>query len=213
MKTDALIDLLAAGPLEVRGRPVTRRLGLALAAGGLLAFGLMAGWLGVRSDLGEMMTTPAMWTKVFFVLTATAAALWVTVRLARPGVTPGAAWLVLTMPFVLIWTVAAVQISVAGPGERMDMFLGRTWAECPWRIGVLSIPTLVLNLWAMRSLAPTRLRLAGASAGLFSGALAASIYTLHCPETAAPFLGFWYVLGMLIPTAIGAALGPRLLRW
>jgi hypothetical protein len=29
----------------------------------------------------------------------------------------------------------------------------------------------------------------------------------------APFIGFWYVLGMLIPTAIGALIGPRVLRW
>jgi hypothetical protein len=39
------------------------------------------------------------------------------------------------------------------------------------------------------------------------------VYTLHCPEMTAPFLGIWYVLGMLIPTAVGAELGPSLLRW
>jgi len=36
---------------------------------------------------------------------------------------------------------------------------------------------------------------------------------LHCPELTAPFIGVWYLLGMLIPTAIGAMLGPRLMRW
>lgn len=30
---------------------------------------------------------------------------------------------------------------------------------------------------------------------------------------ATPFIATWYLLGMLIPTAIGAWLGPRLLRW
>jgi hypothetical protein len=39
------------------------------------------------------------------------------------------------------------------------------------------------------------------------------VYTLHCPELAAPFLGLWYVLGMLLPALAGAALGPWLLRW
>jgi hypothetical protein len=29
----------------------------------------------------------------------------------------------------------------------------------------------------------------------------------------APFIGVWYLLGMLIPSAVGALLGPRLLRW
>jgi hypothetical protein len=39
------------------------------------------------------------------------------------------------------------------------------------------------------------------------------VYSLHCPETAAPFVAFWYLLGISIPTAGGALLGPRLLRW
>ena len=29
----------------------------------------------------------------------------------------------------------------------------------------------------------------------------------------APFLAVWYVLGMLVPTALGALVGPRVLRW
>ena len=65
----------------------------------------------------------------------------------------------------------------------------------------------------MKELAPTRLRLAGATAGLAAGSAAALVYCLHCPELAAPFVGFWYVLGMLIPAAAGALIGPRLLRW
>jgi len=48
---------------------------------------------------------------------------------------------------------------------------------------------------------------------LLAGALGALVYALHCPETATPFLAVWYVVGMAIPTALGAILGPRLLRW
>jgi pimeloyl-ACP methyl ester carboxylesterase len=55
--------------------------------------------------------------------------------------------------------------------------------------------------------------IAGAAAGFAAGAAGALVYTLHCPEMTAPFLGIWYVLGMLIPTAVGAELGPSLLRW
>jgi hypothetical protein len=39
------------------------------------------------------------------------------------------------------------------------------------------------------------------------------VYAFHCPELAAPFLGVWYVLGMLIPAALGALIGPRVLHW
>jgi hypothetical protein len=53
--------------------------------------------------------------------------------------------------------------------------------------------------------------------GMTASALAALIPTtgvLHVnPELATPFIATWYLLGMLIPTAIGAWLGPRLLRW
>ena len=46
-----------------------------------------------------------------------------------------------------------------------------------------------------------------------AGAIAALVYALHCPEMEAPFIGVWYVAGMLIPAAAGALLGPFVLRW
>jgi hypothetical protein len=57
------------------------------------------------------------------------------------------------------------------------------------------------------------LALSGAGAGLLAGALGTLVYALHCPESAAPFIGIWYVLGIAIPTLAGAMLGPRVLRW
>jgi hypothetical protein len=78
---------------------------------------------------------------------------------------------------------------------------------------MLSLPTFVGAMWAMKGLAPTRLVLAGASAGLLAGAVGTLVYALHCPEMDAPFLATWYLLGMLIPTATGALIGPRMLRW
>jgi len=78
---------------------------------------------------------------------------------------------------------------------------------------VLSLPVFVVAIGLLRRMAPTRLRLAGAAAGFVSGAVGALVYSLHCPELAAAFLSVWYALGMLIPTVVGALLGPRLLRW
>jgi hypothetical protein len=65
----------------------------------------------------------------------------------------------------------------------------------------------------MRSLAPTRLRLAGAAAGLLASSVATIVYCLHCPEMSPAFWGVWYAMGMVMPALIGAWLGPRLLRW
>ena len=66
---------------------------------------------------------------------------------------------------------------------------------------------------ALRGLAPTRLRAAGMVAGGLAGAAAALVYAVHCNEMALPFLAVWYVLGMFVPAALGAAAGPRFLRW
>ncbi len=93
------------------------------------------------------------------------------------------------------------------------MIFGQTAGVCPFRIALISTPLFVGIFWAIRGLAPTRLRLAGAAGGFAAGSLGALVYSLHCPELAAPFLGIWYVLGIAIPTAVGAWAGPRLLRW
>ena len=76
-----------------------------------------------------------------------------------------------------------------------------------------ALPTLAATFWALRRLAPTRLTLAGAGAGLFAGAAGAFVYSFHCTEGAAPFIAIWYTLGIVLTVAIGALLGPRLLRW
>ena len=77
----------------------------------------------------------------------------------------------------------------------------------------LAIVAAVVALRGKARLAPTRLTLAGALAGLFAGGMGAFVYAFHCPETAAPFVALWYSAGILLTTALGALLGPRLLRW
>jgi hypothetical protein len=109
--------------------------------------------------------------------------------------------------------LAAAVLIRADAAQRSASFFGDTWNSCPFLIAMLSAPVFVAVVWVMRGLAPTRLRLAGAAAGLLSGAIGTMVYSVHCPEMAAPFIGFWYLLGMLIPTAVGTLLGPRLLRW
>ena len=100
-----------------------------------------------------------------------------------------------------LWLLAARVLAQADATRRAVLFFGDTWDVCPFLIALLSVPGFIAAMWAMQGLAPTRLRLAGAAAGLFAGAVATLVYCLHCPEMAAPFIGFCYVLGMLIHTA------------
>ncbi|KKO64727.1 hypothetical protein VM94_01431 [Janthinobacterium sp. KBS0711] len=215
MKTDDLIAMLASGPDVAAAPPPGMRWRAAgtLGAGLLASVALMAMLLGVRPNLEQLALLPDFWIKVGFVICLSLAAWHVSRRLCMPGAATRALPLLLAMPLLLMWALGAIILQEALPGQRAELFWGATWRSCPLLIALLSLPILAAVLRLMRQLAPTRLRLAGAAAGFAAGAMAALVYCLHCPELAASFVGFWYVLGMLAPTAIGAAIGPKVLAW
>lgn len=213
MKTDDLIVALATGAEAVNPRAPSRRMLFAAVAGVALAALLMIGMLGLNPLLAQASTAPMFWIKLAFVTATAAAAFAVALKLARPGATVRRTGVALAIPLVSLWLLAAVVLAVSAPGDRQALLFGSTWSACPLNIAVLSAPALLLSMGAMRAAAPTRPAMAGAAAGLLAGGLGATVYTLHCPELAAPFIATWYVLGMLIPAAVGAAVGGRLLRW
>ena len=213
MKTDRLVEMLATGAESVERGAAPRRFVVAIALGALGATILMTLLLGVRPDLRAAMHLPMFSVKVAFAAVLALASLLGVYQLSRPGVDSG--WIpgTLAIPILAMWTLAVVVLARAGPSQRVALLLGQTWDECPFLIALLSLPVFVALFRAMKGLAPTRLTFAGAAAGFASGALGAFVYSWHCPELEAPFIAVWYVLGILIPTAAGALLGPRLLRW
>ena len=213
MKTDDLVTLLAAGVAPVPASAVGRRFAVAMVAGITGAVLLLAVTLGVRGDLAQAAGELMFWLKPAFAACLALAGLIATERLARPGMRLGLVWAALATPVLALWLVATVMLINAAPAHRADLILGDTWKECPFNIAFISLPLFAATLWALKGLAPTRLAIAGASAGLLAGALGALVYALHCPESTAPFLAVWYVLGIAIPTLAGAVLGPRVLRW
>ena len=213
MKTDELVTLLAAGVAPVPASAVGRRFAVAMGWGLPGAVLLLVFALGVRGDLAQAAGELMFWLKPAFAACLALAALIAAERLARPGMRLGLVWAALATPLLALWLVAAVVLTNAAPADRADLIFGDTWKECPFNIAFMSLPLFAATLWAMKGLAPTRLALAGASAGLLAGALGALVYALHCPESTAPFLAVWYVLGISIPTLAGAVLGPRVLRW
>lgn len=213
MKTDDLILLLASDTVAVQPRAWRQRYALALTAGVIGAVLMMFALLGVRSDIAVVAQIPAFWVKFAFPGALAAAALLAASRLSRPGVALGHVGLGLAVPLLVIWLLGAIELVGATPAQRDVLFFGNTWASCPLYVALLSVPAFIALLWVMKTLAPTQLALAGAAAGLLAGAVGAMAYALYCPESGASFLGVWYVIGMLIPTTLGAILGPRLLRW
>lgn len=213
MKTDDLISMLATGVTPVPANVAARRLRLALlwGLGGALLIVALA--YGVRNDLREAAALPMFWVKMGFPALIALAALVILVRLSHPGMRTGAAWLGLALPWLAVLGMAAWVLLQAPAQERAGLILGSTWRVCAFNIALVSTPVFAAVFWAVKGLAPTQLGLAGASAGLLAGAVGAVAYALHCPELEAPFLAVWYVAGMMIPTAAGAWLGPRVLRW
>lgn len=213
MKTEKLIGLLASGDVAVPANSMGQRLWRALAWGMPAAMLLMVCFYGVRGDLLQATASMMLWVKLVFAGTLAFFASVATTRLGRPGVRLGRAWMGLALPLLLLWIVAIVVFVQADPEQHVHLLMGSTAKTCSLNIAFLSVPLFVATLWFTKGLAPTSLGLAGASAGLLAGALATLVYTFHCPESGAPFVGIWYVLGILIPTGIGALIGPRFLRW
>jgi hypothetical protein len=213
MRTDEFVSLLATGTDAVDARAPTRRYVAAIAGGTVVATVLMVLWLDIRPTLVRDATLPMFWVKELFCVALVATGLLAVARLSRPGAALGRVQSLAGAPILAMWLLAAVVLATAQPDDRTALIQGVSWVECTYNIAVLSVPVFAAIVWAMRGFAPTHLRRAGAAAGFAAGAISALTYTLHCPELDAPFLAIWYVAGVLIPTVVGAIVGPRVLRW
>ncbi len=213
MKTDDLISLLAADTAAVPRGAASRQIAIAMAVGVPLAILAMLTTMGTRPDLAQAIGMPMFWMKVLFPAAVACAGFATLTRLARPGVSARTVHWTIAAPIVLLWLMAIASYAGAPPSERAAMVWGQSWRICTLSVLMISAPVFVAAFLALRRLAPTRLVPAGACAGVLSGAAGAAIYAFHCPETALPFMAIWYVAGIAMAAGVGAALGPRLLRW
>jgi hypothetical protein len=213
MNTDELIARLSADVPRVRSGAIGRRIAIGAALGLAVSAAIVLFGMGVRPDLGTAMHGFSFWMKWAYTISLSATAIGATATLARPGA-DGSRWLwLMAIPVLLLAGACAIELARTPPAAWLAMWLGQSWMECPWRVLALAMPIFAGLLWSFRRLAPTRLRAAGAVAGLAAGAFAATVYCLHCQEVSALFVLTWYSLGILLAASVGALLGPRLLRW
>jgi hypothetical protein len=213
MKTDALIEMLASAAGPIAPGYAIRRFAIAVVVGTACAAVLMATMLGARHDIAQAVLLPMFWVKLAFVASLAGLGIVGAWRLSMPARRSGTIARAIAGVVAALWTVGGVALAQSAPQARPALLLGSTWTSCPWLIAGLSVPVFVAVAWAMKGMAPTHLHRAGAMAGFASGALAAFVYSIHCPELGAPFLGIWYVAGIAIPAGVGALLGERLFRW
>ena len=213
MKTRDLVTRLASDISPVERNAVSKLLNRVLMLGLAGSTVLLVALYGVRSDMPELILTTMFWVRLVFPLAIIAAALKLAERLGRPGAPLKFAWFAVALPIVTMLLAAGSILMATPPGYRLQLMLGTTWRTTTASVVMLSFPSLTAMMHAMKQLAPTRLALAGAGAGLLAGAQGLLVYSLYCSEMAVPFWGVWYVLAIAITTAIGAAIAPHCLRW
>lgn len=211
MKTDTLIDMLArsAGPAPTA--LVARRLLPAVALGLLISLTAAVAGFGFVPAASFATLTP--WMKLAYASALALAAGWLTASLSRPGALMHGPRRALVAIVLVMSVIAAAWLGTTSPGSRMGAVMGDSWWSCLIRVLLLSGPALVTVMWAVRGLAPTRPRAAGFATGLLAGSVGAIGYSLSCPEASPAFVALWYTLGIALAGALGAALGPRVLRW
>lgn len=211
MKTDALIDLLARGAGPAPRALALRRIAPAALLGAVVACVLA---VTVKGPIpAALYALPQPWMKLGYAAALAAAAGWWAMRLGQPAAPtrrPGI--VVATIVAAMAVLGAAAWLATPG-GSRLAALLGHSWTTCPRNVLLLSLPALAGALWALRGLAPTRPRAAGFAAGVMAGGVGAFGYALSCTEMSPAFVAVWYSLGIAASGLLGAALGPRLLRW
>lgn len=211
MKTDDLIRTLAqdAAPRAPYGRAAAWALG----SGAALALLLFAVLLGPRDDLDSAMATMRFPFKVLLMAALAAAALGTGFAMGRPGAPVRIWFAALALLAGLLAAAIAIELAVLPAAEWRVRLVGTNARLCLTMIPLLGAAPFVLLLLAARGGAPERPALAGAGAGLAAGAMAATLYALHCPDDSPLFVATWYGIAIGALTALGAAVGQRMLRW
>ncbi|MBX9615800.1 MAG: DUF1109 domain-containing protein [Caulobacteraceae bacterium] len=213
MKTEDLIETLAADLPAARPRQVERRLLLALCAGGLMVLLGVGLWLGFREDLGAAMMGPTFWIKAAYTAALGVVGFWLLDRLGRPGSAIRAPLMALAIVMTAATGFAVWEVVTMPEAERMPAVMGESARACAPLILILSLIAAPFVFGAARGFAPMRPGAAGAAAGLLTAALATTLYGLHCPEHTASFVMVWYSLGIALAVAGGAVAGRILFRW
>lgn len=213
MDTDALILALARDATRVPRRAVANGLAMGLTVGAAAAIVLAVGGLGVRPDLASAVATASFWAKAGFTVSTAGIGLVLTAQLSRPDSRRLRGWWLVAIPIIWFIGLAGDELWLAiSSGARAGLLFGPRWL-CPLHILMLSVPVFLGLSSAMQRMAPTRLRAAGAAAGLAAGGLAATVYALVCEEASPAYILSRYTLAVALAAAAGALLGPRLLRW
>ena len=208
MKTEDLIAQLAA-ETPPRAKGVAAPIAACAGAGLLLAGAMVAFGFGIRPDFAS--AGPAIALKSAFGLTAALATLPALILLCQPNTKIGAVGFA-TAALLALCVLGAVA-DLVGAHSLANLGLSMGVPECLERVPLLAAPMGAIMFFMVRSMAPTRLTLAGAAIGAFSGSVAVIAYAWFCRMDTVAYVGAWYTGAIVICAALGAAIGAWALRW
>ena len=165
-----------------------------------------------RTDIPQaLFTVPFVFKLVLMVSLAGTSAFFL-VETARPVPARRRRRFLLLAPLLLAGAVI-IELATAPLEAWPRRLVGHNAAHCLTLIPLLSVLPLACLLNALRRGAPRSPGLAGATAGLVAGGVAAAVYALTCPDDSPLFIATWYSMAIAIVTALSAYAGSRFLRW
>ena len=212
-ETEDVIDSLVRDLKPVPRHALERRFALAILPALAISLLLMLVVVGLRTDMAQALMLPVFWIKSAYNALLAIAAFAAVYRLSRPDGSEGRFFGVAAAIVLALAVMAVIQLALSPAASYPVLVLGSSALHCPLLIFAFAMPILIANTWVLRGGAPSNLGVTGFIAGIAAGASGAWVYSWFCTENGLPFVTLWYSLGILLTGAIGALLGPRLLRW
>ncbi|UWM73662.1 DUF1109 domain-containing protein [Rhizobium sp. WSM4643] len=212
-ETEDVIDSLVRDLKPVPTHALERRFALAILPALAVSLLLMLMVVGLRTDMAQALMLPVFWIKSAYNALLAIAAFAAVYRLSRPDGSEGRFFGIAAAIILALAVMAVIQLALSPAASYTVLVLGSSALHCPLLIFAFATPILIANTWVLRGGAPSNLGITGFIAGIAAGASGAWVYSWFCTENGLPFVTLWYSLGILLTGAIGALLGPRLLRW
>lgn len=150
MKMRDLIAQLASEVSPAEHDVVPRLLNRTLMHGMAGNAALLVALYVVRNDMPELMLTSMFWTRLAFPLAVVAAPMKFTEQLGRLGAPLRLAWFAVALPIGTMLLAAGTILLITPPGYRLQLMLGTTWRATTGSIVLLSLPSLVAMMQAMK---------------------------------------------------------------
>lgn len=212
MTTAELIEQLSRDARPVPRHTIDLRVGGGMICGAAATLIMVIALVGIRPDVAPASMTTPFWVKAAYAACYGLLGYLLVRQLATPETqVPRGLWIA-AVPAGLLMIGAVGEWNSINGAVQNELLVQKSWRAVPI-IVALAVPVYAGVAWAFGRLAPTKLWAAGAAAGLASGGIAATLFSLTCQEVSPTYLLTRFTAAIAIVVAAGAIAGPRMLRW